>query len=98
MLHNVYLGNTLAITHGMVGLRMRAMSSAILFFIINIIGLGAGPWSVGVLSNYLTPSLGGEALRNAMLLLFAPIMLWSAAHFYLASRTLRQDLDAAPAG
>ena len=98
LLHNVFLGNTLAVTHGMVGLRMRAMSSAILFFIINIIGLGAGPWSVGVLSDYLTPSLGSEALRNAMLLLSPPIMLWSATHFYLASRTLRQDLDAAPAG
>ena len=98
LLHNVFLGNTLAVTHGMVGLRMRAMSSAILFFIINIIGLGAGPWSVGVFSDYLTPSLGSEALRNAMLLLSPPIMLWSATHFYLASRTLRQDLDAAPAG
>lgn len=98
LLHNVFLGNTLAITHGMVGLRMRAMSSAILFFIINIIGLGAGPWSVGILSDYLTPSLGSEALRNAMLLLSPPVMLWSATHFYLASRTLRQDLDAAPAG
>ena len=98
LLHNVFLGNTLAITHGMVGLRMRAMSSAILFFIINIIGLGAGPWSVGILSDYLTPSLGSEALRNAMLLLSPPVMLWSATHFYLASRTLRQDLDAAPTG
>ncbi|MCY4427693.1 MAG: MFS transporter [Halieaceae bacterium] len=98
MLHNVYLGSSLAVTHGMVGLRMRAVSSAILFFIINIIGLGAGPWSVGVLSDYLTPSLGSEALRNALLLLSPPIMLWSATHFYLASRTLRQDLDAAPEG
>ena len=98
MLHNVYLGSSLAVTHGMVGLRMRAVSSAILFFIINIIGLGAGPWSVGILSDYLTPSLGSEALRNALLLLSPPIMLWSATHFYLASRTLRQDLDAAPAG
>ncbi len=32
ILFNVYLGNTLAMTHGLVGLRMRALASAILFF------------------------------------------------------------------
>ncbi len=96
LLHNVYLGNTLAVTHGLVGLRMRAMSSAILFFILNIIGLGAGPWTVGLLSDYLTPTLGDDALRNALLYLVPPIMIWSSTHFYLAGKTLRQDLANAP--
>ena len=48
LLHQVYLGNTLATTHNLVGLKMRATSSAILFFILNIIGLGCGPFLVGV--------------------------------------------------
>lgn len=96
LLHNVYLGNTLAVTHGLVGLRMRAMSSAILFFILNIIGLGAGPWMVGMLSDFLTPSLGVEALRYAMLCLIPAALAWSSVHFVLAARTLRQDLAAAP--
>lgn len=96
ILFNVYLGNTIATTHGLVGLRMRALSSAILFLIINIIGLGLGPWSVGMLSDYLQPSLGIESLRYAMLYLLPPIMFWSACHFFLAARTLREDLAAAP--
>lgn len=96
VLHNVYLGNTLAVTHSLVGLRMRAMSSAILFFVLNMIGLGLGPWSVGMLSDYLTPTLGNDALRTAMLYLIPAAMLWSAVHFYLAAKTLRQDLDNAP--
>ncbi len=96
LLHNVYLGNTLAVTHGMVGLRMRAMSSAILFFILNIIGLGAGPWMVGMLSDYLTPSLGDEALRHSMLYLIPAVLTWSSLHFLLAARTLREDLEQAP--
>ena len=58
ILFNVYLGNTLAMTHGLVGLRMRALASAILFFILNLIGLGLGPWAVGVLSDLLAPTLG----------------------------------------
>ncbi len=96
LLFQVYLGNTIATTHGLVGLRMRAMSSAILFLIINIIGLGIGPFAVGFLSDYMEPSLGTESLRYAMLYLLPAVMLWSACHFYLASRTLRADLHAAP--
>jgi predicted MFS family arabinose efflux permease len=96
LLHNVYLGNTLATTHGLVGLRMRAMSSAILFFILNIIGLGAGPWIVGLLSDFLEPSLGSESLRHAMLYVIPVVMAWSALHFFLAAKNLRQDLEQAP--
>ena len=96
LLFNVYLGNTIATTHGLVGLRMRATASAILFLILNIIGLGAGPWSIGLFSDYLEPTLGAESLRHAMLYVIPVAMFWSACHFYLASRTLRQDLAAAP--
>jgi MFS family permease len=96
LLFNVYLGNAIALTHGLVGLRMRATASAILFLILNIIGLGAGPWSTGVLSDFLEPGLGAESLRHAMLYLVPAFMFWSACHFYLASRSLRQDLEDAP--
>ncbi len=96
VMSNVYLGNAIATTHGLVGMRMRAMSSAILFFILNIIGLGAGPWAVGMLSDYLSVSEGTESLRYAMLYLLPVVSLWSLCHFYLASKTLREDLAAAP--
>ena len=93
---NVYLGNVIATTHGLVGLRMRAMSSAILFLVINIIGLGLGPWSVGALSDYLTPTYQGESLRYAMLYILPLVSFWSICHFYLAARNLREDLNNAP--
>ena len=97
ILFNVYLGNTIATTHGLVGLRMRALSSAILFLILNTIGLGLGPWTTGMLSDYLQPTLGPESLRYAMLYVLPAIMFWSACHFYLAARSLRDDMAAAPA-
>jgi len=96
LLQNVYLGCTIATTHGLVGLRMRALASAILFLILNIIGLGLGPLLVGVLSDYLQPMRGDESLRLAMLFLLAPVMAWSSLHFLLAARTLPRDLDSAP--
>ncbi len=97
LLHNVYLGSTIATTHGLVGLRMRALSSAILFLILNIIGLGLGPLLVGMLSDLLQASEGAHSLRQAMLYLLPPIMAWSTIHFLLAARSLRADLERAPA-
>ena len=93
---NVYVGNTIASTHSLVGLRMRATSSAILFFILNIVGLGLGPWSVGVLSDYLEPTLGVESLRYAMLTLLPAATILSGLFFMLAARHLREDLARAP--
>ena len=93
---NVYLGNVIATTHGLVGLRMRAMSSAILFLILNIIGLGLGPWSVGLLSDYLQPTYQADSLRYAMLYILPAVSFWSICHFYFAGKTLREDLANAP--
>lgn len=97
LLFQTYLGNTIATTHAIVGPRMRATASALLFLVINIIGLGAGPWTVGFVSDLLAPTLGSESLRYAMLYVLPPVMTWSAIHFWLASRSLREDLAAAPA-
>ncbi len=96
VLFNVYLGNAIATTHSLVGARMRATASAILFLVLNMIGLGLGPFSVGLLSDFLEPSFGLDSLRQAMLYLVPVIMFWSACHFYMASKTLREDLLNAP--
>lgn len=95
-LATLYLGNTLAMVHGLVGLRMRALASAILLFVLNIIGLGLGPWSVGVLSDLLNPSLGAESLRYALLYVVPLTSFFSGLCFFGASSTLRADLDRAP--
>jgi MFS family permease len=93
---NVYLGNSIATSHALVGARMRAMASAILFFILNLIGLGLGPLFIGLLSDYLAPTLGVESLRYAMVYLIPTALFWSSCHFMLAARTLRDDLANAP--
>ena len=95
-LANLYLGSVLATTHGLVGLRMRAMASAILFLILNVIGLGLGPWIIGMLSDYLSDSYQHESLRYAMLYVLPAVSFWSICHFYLAAKSLRNDLANAP--
>lgn len=96
VMSNVFLGTTVATVHSMVGVRMRALSSAVFFFILNIIGLGLGPYSVGVMSDYLAPDYGQESLRYAMLTILPGVAIWAVAHFVLASRALREDLQNAP--
>ena len=92
----MFLGPCLALTHGLVGLRMRAMASAIMLFIINLIGLGIGPWATGLLSDFLRPEFGNQSIRYALATMVM-VNIWCATHYYLATRTLREDLARAPA-
>ena len=91
MLGAFYLGPTIAISHTMVSPSMRAMASAILFFILNFIGLGMGPLVVGMLSDFLAPTYGSESLRYALGIV-SLINLLSATFFILAARKLLNDL------
>ena len=88
----LYLGPCLALVQGLVPLRMRTLASAVLLFVINMIGLGLGPQAVGVLSDLLAPRFGEESLRYA-LLLAGLVNVWAALHFLLAGRTLARDLE-----
>jgi len=91
----LYLAPCIAMTHGLVGLRMRAMGSAVLFFVLNLIGLGLGPWLTGIMSDLLTLQFGDFALRYAMSVTVM-VNVWCAFHYYKASKTIREDLSRAP--
>ncbi|UFH57207.1 MFS transporter [Spirosoma sp. KNUC1025] len=90
-LHSTYLGPAIAVSHSLVPASMRALTSAILFFVLNFIGLGFGPLVVGMISDGLTPSLGAEALRWAMSIIIV-ISFGSTALFWVAARKLTVDL------
>ena len=96
ILANAYLGATIASVHGMVGLRMRAVSSALLFFILNIIGLGMGPTTVGLVSDSLVDQHDVDSLRYAMMYIIPTSMFISGALYMMASRYIREDLANAP--
>lgn len=91
LLGNFYQATTFSQAQGLVPLRMRAVAAAVLLFILNIIGLGAGPQMVGVVSDLLAPTYGDESLRYALLAL-SFVNIWAAYHYYLAGKTLKQDL------
>jgi predicted MFS family arabinose efflux permease len=92
ILINTYLGPALAISHALVPPAMRALASAVLFFVLNMIGLGMGPLTAGILSDWLTGIYGPDGLRYAMLIV-GLIGTLGVLFFALAGRHLRSDLE-----
>jgi MFS family permease len=89
---NVYLATTFAHTQSLVPLRMRAVASGLILFLINIIGLGLGPQLAGILSDYLSHSFGKESLRYSLLFIGAVFTPWTALHYFMAGKHIEQDL------
>ena len=90
----MYLGPTFALTQALAPLRMRAVASAFLLFLLNLIGMGLGPQMVGVASDLLSTSFERESLRAA-LVITVTFNLWSGLHYFLGARTLAEDLGGA---
>jgi MFS family permease len=91
VLASMFFGPSFAMGQSLATVRMRAMSASVLLFIQNIIGLTAGPWLVGQISNHLGNN--GTSLRYAMVIVGVS-NIWAAFHYYMGSRTYRQDLEA----
>lgn len=87
----IYLGPAFAMTQALVGLRMRAVASAILLLVLNLVGMGLGPYFVGFMSDVFEPSYGILALRWALCvsLLFNIV---AATLYFLGARHVDQDI------
>jgi len=88
---NTYLGAAISIAHSVVPAKMRAFSSAVLFLVLNLIGLGFGPLFVGFMSDLLAESMGVESLRWAMASTLL-VTLISITCFFKAARYIKDDL------
>ena len=88
----VYLGPSFAIAQTLAPVAIRAMSTALFFFILNLIALGGGPTFAG----YMIDWFGGQghsellATRYAMYATFAAFIA-SIAAFLAVRRTLPKD-------
>jgi predicted MFS family arabinose efflux permease len=94
---NMYVGPLWSTTQNLARPALRATASALLLFILNIVGLGLGPLAVGALNDLLAPSQGAGAIRWSLL---AVVLSGGfAAYFYWqGSRHLPSDLRTASSG
>ncbi len=93
---NLNIGPTFAMAQALAPLAMRAAASALLLFIISMIGLVFGPTTVGILSDILQTTWQMndiESLRWSLLLCNF-VYLVSFYFYFRASRTLEGDLGA----
>jgi len=89
-----YLGPSIAVCHSLVNAKMRSFTSSIYFFVLNLIGLGLGPLTIGFLSDLFTPTYGNESLRWAFCITILTGLI-SSILFYLASKSYKSDLEKA---
>ncbi|NQY97641.1 MAG: MFS transporter [Henriciella sp.] len=85
-LSNIVAGPLLAIIQSVAPPRMRAMSTAIYILLAAIVGVGAGPFIVGYVSDILKPMFDDQSLRYALLFTLSftiiPVLaLWRAGRF-----------------
>jgi predicted MFS family arabinose efflux permease len=91
VLNAAYYGPTFACVHGLVRPQARAMASAVMLFLQNLIGLGLGPLLFGIASEMLKPSVGVESVRY-VLYGAAWLGLIPAFFFWRASLRLNAEL------
>ena len=91
---NLYTGPTVGMTQSLAPLAMRASASALLLFIINIIGLVFGPTTVGWLSDLFreTMSMNDSLSLRWALAVCSLVYLISFTNYILAARHLKTDL------
>jgi len=95
-LNYFWYGPVYATVQGIVPPHMRATAAAVLLFIINLVGLGLGPLLVGLASDAFAGPMGlGEAEGVRWAMIAASLLgLVSAILFWLARRTIGQDMEA----
>lgn len=88
---NMFVAPTYALLQRLVADNMRATTMATIMLLYNLIGMGAGPQIVGLLSDGLRPLLGTDSLRYAMFTVVL-IMFWAARQFWQVGGSLQEDL------
>jgi MFS family permease len=99
LIGNMFAPVTYAVVQNLARPHMRALASAILMLFINLIGLGGGPQTVGILNDLLDPVFGDDAIRYSLLLIKVSTLA-AALLFLLAARSIPRDMgqQAAPVG
>jgi MFS family permease len=62
----------------------RATAISLVIFLYSLLGLGLGPYLIGLVSDLLTPTVGRESLRYGILAV-SVFLPWAAAHYLRAA-------------
>ena len=80
-----------AVVQNVATVHNRSVAAATLVLFFNLVG-GMGPLVVGITSDFLAPMMAEDSLRYALLILTFVTVLWTSLHFFMAARTIREDI------
>ena len=89
------LGPVVALTQNLAKVRMRALASALVTLVVNLVGAGLGPLTVGVASDALAGSFGPSAIRYALLVPTVTALLGAGLCFTRGARDVTSELERA---
>lgn len=94
VLNTLWYGPGYAAVQGLVRPESRATATAVLLFLINLIGLGLGPLGVGAVSDLISGPMGLGTAEGVRWSLMIFIMFGAVASglFWLARRTIREEM------
>ena len=91
LIFNLTSGFVLSSLQSVLPTAIRGMGVAMLMLAVNLIGGGAGPLLVGIMSDYLAPLYGADGLRYSLVAGIS-LMGWGVIHFWISSKHYRQEL------
>jgi MFS family permease len=91
VLGSLWIGPSYALVQSLSGPALRATAAAIFMMVVNIVGLGLGPYLTGLLSDALAVRSGGQALALSLAVVTTASGL-GVIHFVLAMRTVEADM------
>ena len=96
MLGTLYVAPGFALIQNSTPLEMRSVAAAINLFVINIIGLGLGPFTVGFFSDVFSQSYGEDGLRWGLATTIV-ILIWGVIHYWRCGVMIKRQTAAAAA-
>ena len=91
----IYLGPCFAIAQTLAPIHMRAMSTALFFFILNMIGLGLGPTLSGWLIDVFKKNSGELESKRYAMTVVSCVFIPSIISFLIVARKLPKDWEIA---
>jgi sugar phosphate permease len=90
LMNQAYLAPALTVAQNAVAPAQRTMTGAVLLFVLNLVGLGAGPVYVGYIADRMEPSHGDQALAYGFAGVIPFVVLTVIAHI-AASYSIARD-------
>jgi MFS family permease len=90
----VHVGPIVAVSHSVVKVGMRAFATSVIYLISELLGLGLGPFLIGVFNDHYRARLGVDVIRYSMSTA-AFTTLIGGLLFWLAAQWLERDMTRA---